>query len=254
MQRPAALALLLTFAATPAAADTVTIRVGSWCPYVCEPGSERPGYLIEIARRVFGENGHAIDHRELPLPRAIALVRDGSYDAVASIGRDDAPDLVFSQPMGLHVTGLALRRGSGFRFEGVRSLETLRLGSSIGAASWGAGLDAYIAANRDDPERIDLTGGERTYEVQIRKLLAGRIDAIANNTIVLAWLAREMGVANRIEIVEIARNDDVYFAFAPGAPRSADYARLLDEGVARLRASGELAAIMARYGLPDWEP
>ena len=239
-------------AARMAVADTITIRVGPWCPYVCEPGSERPGYLIEIARRVFEAAGHEVDHQELPLPRAIALVREGTFDAVASIGRDDAPDLVFSQPMGVHVPGLALRKGSGFRFTDIDSLGSLRLGTTVGVASWGGGLDAYIDANRHDPARIDFTGGERTYEAQFRKLLAGRIDAIANGTVVLARLASEMGIADQIELVELARNDDVYIAFSPALTSSVGRVRLLDEGVARLRASGELDLIMARYGLEDW--
>ena len=70
---------------------------------------------------------------------------------------------------------------------------------------------------------------------------------------VLRWLVERAGVTGEVEIVEIARNHDVHFAFAPDNPRAPDYARLLDEGVARLRESGGLAASMARYGLEDWE-
>jgi polar amino acid transport system substrate-binding protein len=45
----------------------------------------------------------------------------------------------------------------------------------------------------------------------------------------------------------------LYIAFSPSDPRSPAYAALLSEGVVRLRASGRLAAILARYGLADWE-
>jgi polar amino acid transport system substrate-binding protein len=41
-------------------------------------------------------------------------------------------------------------------------------------------------------------------------------------------------------------------AFAPGVARSRDYARILDEGIAAMRASGELAKLLQRYGLKDW--
>lgn len=46
-------------------ADVVTLRADQWCPYNCVPGSDRPGYMIEIAREVFGRAGHQIDYQAL---------------------------------------------------------------------------------------------------------------------------------------------------------------------------------------------
>lgn len=255
MTRAIRLALLAWMLSTPiASAETITIRAADWCPYVCDPASDRPGYLIDIAVQAFAAAGHEVDFQFLPYARAIAEVRRGVFNAVAGSGRDDTPDFILSKPMGVHVAGLAMRKGSGFRYEGIKSLERIRLTTTVGVASWGGGLDEYIAANKDNPARIEFLGGEKPLPVSIRKLLLGRIDAIADSALVLRWAATELGVADRMEFIHIAENDDVYYAFSPAIPGSTEHLRILEEGVARMRESGELARIMARYGLTDWAP
>jgi polar amino acid transport system substrate-binding protein len=50
----------------------------------------------------------------------------------------------------------------------------------------------------------------------------------------------------------VASADPLYVAFSPKSPMSREHARVLDEGIAAMRASGELAALLKRYGLQDW--
>jgi polar amino acid transport system substrate-binding protein len=234
-------------------ADTITIRADEWCPYTCDPRSDHPGYLIEIAKRVFEAEGHRVDYKLLPWPRAVSEVKRGVFDAIAGGGRKDTPDFVFTRPMGEAVTVIASRKGAGFKYKGPESFGNVRLGAPAGVVSWGAGIDEYIAAHQDDPGRIDLSAGEDAYEVNLKKLLAGRVDAIVDDGNVLHWLADELGVAGQIETVPVLREPDVYVAFAPGKAKSSAYAAMLDAGVRHLRETGELAEIMTRYGLPDWE-
>lgn len=236
----------------PALADTITIRADEWCPYTCEPKADKPGYLIEIAKRVFEPAGHKVDYRLLPWPRAVSEVRNGAYNAIAG-GGADTPGFTLSKPMGEAVAEFAFRKGEKIDYKGPDSLKTLRLGAPAGVVSWGAGLDEYIAAHMDDPRRVDLAGGEDAYEVNLKKLLAKHVDVIVDYGNVLGWLTRRLGVAGKIETLAVLTEDDVYIAFAPGNAKSADYAALLGQGVANLRASGELAKILARYGLSDWQ-
>jgi len=52
MKNLSIIALLLSlFLISPAIADTITIRADVWCPYNCEPDSEKPGYMIEIVQK-----------------------------------------------------------------------------------------------------------------------------------------------------------------------------------------------------------
>jgi len=83
-------------------------------------------------------------------------------------------------------------------------------------------------------------------------LLGGRLDVVAETSTVLAWTAKNAGYPfTAFRIVYLHEGDPVYFAFSPAAgPR---YAQLFDDGLRELRRSGELAKILAHYGLSDWQ-
>jgi hypothetical protein len=65
------------------------------------------------------------------------------------------------------------------------------------------------------------------------------------------WLFRET-VMNNIAIIGTVVGA-LFIGFSPKLSKAADYAALLDKTVTGLRASGELTALLARYGLTDWE-
>lgn len=60
------LALLLAVVLQCARAETITIVADPWCPYNCEPGSDEPGFMVEIARRVFAEAGIEVRYETVP--------------------------------------------------------------------------------------------------------------------------------------------------------------------------------------------
>jgi polar amino acid transport system substrate-binding protein len=246
-------ALLFVWSSAEAKADSVVLASDPWCPYVCDGGPDRPGYLVEIVERTLSAAGHTVVFRFLPWPRAIAAVRSGTVAALVGMGNVDAPDLVMTKSLGRMVTALAIRRGSGFRYDGVKSLEHLRLATAAGVGSWGGGIDEYIAANVGNPDRIDVTPGVDPYAANLRKLVAGRVDVVVDNGHVLRWLAGRLNLSDKIEIVAIAESDDIRIGFSPALPNSREYVQQVENGVERLRASGELAAIMARYGMEDWQ-
>jgi len=51
---------------------------------------------------------------------------------------------------------------------------------------------------------------------------------------------------------DVVKPSKLFIAFSPKNPKSQEYAKLLSEGTAALRASGELRKILAKYGLSDW--
>jgi polar amino acid transport system substrate-binding protein len=45
----------------------------------------------------------------------------------------------------------------------------------------------------------------------------------------------------------------MYIACSPAKATSAGYIKLIDEGTAKLRASGEFNKILSSYGISDWQ-
>jgi len=71
---------------------------------------------------------------------------------------------------------------------------------------------------------------------------------------VVAYMVEVLGLERQIK--EAGRLGDplpMYPLFSPGNPRAASLAALVTQGVRTLRKSGELQAILDRYGAQDWE-
>jgi polar amino acid transport system substrate-binding protein len=115
----AILACAVLLAAAPVRAETITLVADEWCPYNCAPGDAKPGFLIEIARRIFEPAGFGVDYKIVPWARAIRDARAGRYTAIVGAIRSEAPDFVFPEtaafPSGTHAF---VRAGSDWRYAG----------------------------------------------------------------------------------------------------------------------------------------
>lgn len=246
-----ALGLLIGILSTPLAADTIRLRADEWCPYNCEPGSDRPGYMIEIAQEALGRAGHQVDYATLNWQRSVEETRQGRFEAIVGAVTDEAPDFVFPVPLGRNRDGYAMRRGATFDPSAVEPLRDLAVGAIRGYEYRGA-VGAYIDRYGDDARRVQLLAGDDALPQNLRKLVAGRVDLIVDDVNRLHTLITGMDIRDQVEIVFEDESDAVFIAFSPANPRSGDYAEQLSSGVEELRASGRLREILARYGLVDW--
>jgi polar amino acid transport system substrate-binding protein len=258
LPRPAAAAALavvsIALTAAAARADTIKLRSDEWCPYNCVPGSEKPGYAVEVAREVFGQAGHEVDYQVLGWARSIADARAGLYAGVIGAVRADAPDFVFPQAsIGLSARGYAVRKGTPFRFESAEgSLRGMVLGA-ISGYGYETEIGDYIQAHKDDRSRVQFASGDTALAQNLKKLVAGRVDVVIDDANVLRGAIADLGLGDSVAVTGDEMGPvEIYIAFSPADPRAAEHATLLSEGIERLRASGRLAEILARYGLADW--
>lgn len=249
-----AVAAFLSSPATEAKAAEITIRADPWCPFNCRPGDAEPGYGIEMAKLAFAKAGHTLNYELMPWARAIDAVRAGSIDAVIGAQQtgEEGRGLVFpKQSIGPARNIIALRRDSAWTYAGPASLEKLSLGAVLGY-SYTPEVDAHIAKHKDNVQMVQFVGGDDAAVQNLKKLAAGRISGVVETENVITYAAKKIGVTDQLRIVGVGADELVYVAFAPKSPRSAAYAKAYDDGVAALRASGELAKILAKYGITDW--
>ncbi|MBP7340030.1 ABC transporter substrate-binding protein [Niveispirillum sp.] len=248
-----ALAIIIsTLGGTAIAAEPVRLRADAWCPYNCEPKAEKPGYMVEIMQRIFADEG-GLDYQLLPWTRAVEEARAARIDAVAGATVADADGLVFGrESAGITTNVIIVRRGDKLRYTDPRSLEGKRLAAVLDY-SYGEALDDYIKAHAGDSSRLELAAGEDVTDQNLKKLLAGRVDAVVEDMNVAEFALAAQGMDGLVEMQAIDGGTPLYVAFAPG-PDSAARAAKLDAGIQRLRKSGDLSRILARYGLGDWAP
>jgi len=232
-------------------ADTVTIRADAWYPMNGEPGSEKPGYMIELARAVFEPAGHTVDYGLMPWERAVNSVRSGKFDCVVGAYKDDAPDFVFpAESWGHDETHLWVVSDNNWSYSGLDSLAGKTVGL-IGGYAYADDFDAYMESN---PGQAQTINANNALEQNIKKVIGGRIDTTVESPSVMRAKLRDLGLDGKLRSAgPLAEPVPMYIACSPKSDKSQTYIDLVDQCTQELRASGELKKLLDRYGLEDWK-
>lgn len=231
----------------PLQRQEIVLVADYWYPYNGNPESDRPGMLVEIARTAFERAGITIRYELVPWTRAIEGVRGGSYDGIIGGGRETTPDFVFpDRPVVVVSNRFYVVSGNPWRYDGDGSLEQIRLGV-IRDYAYGSLFDQYIRIHRTDPGRIQEVGGDRALILNIRKLLAGRIDVLVSEQRVFNHEVRSVGSDEVIVEAGIGSEAELYLTFSPALAVSDSRARLFSRMMDQLRRDGELDRIRQKY-------
>ncbi|MDE1464277.1 substrate-binding periplasmic protein [Spartinivicinus poritis] len=237
-----------------ASADKIILASDYWCPINCEPNSNQEGFMIDIARRVFTEQGHQIEYQLMPWNRTLSMVRSGKIHGAVGPYIDDCPDFIFPKnELAMIGFSVYVKKDSSWLYNNISSLEEIRLGVAANYA-YGQELDLYIEKHKTDRKRLQINYGNLPVESNIRMLLSDRVDAVVATQLVFLHIVNKLNVSNQLKSAgTINKPKKAYIAFSPALQSSDEYAKILSDGVAELRKSGELTEILSKYGLTDWK-
>ncbi len=240
----------LALAAASIQADEITIVADLWEPYNGLPHADKPGYGIEISRRIFEAAGHSINYSLMPWKRALVATQRGQFNAVIGAYKEDAPGFVFpEEKFGVSRIGFFATRNSQWRYDGLSSLLPLKVGL-INAYSYGPELDTFFKKNK---QITRYAHGIDPLADNIEALLQGKLDILCEDPNVLYRKSAEMKLrADIIMVGEHSQKSDIYVAFSPSHPKSKYYAKLFSAGIKNLKRSGELQKILAKYDIEYW--
>lgn len=235
--------------------ETITIRADEWCPFNCTPGSEKPGYMIELARIIFEEKGHTIDYQAMTWARAIQMTEKGEIDAIVGATKNEAPGFVFPDiPQGYIRDSFFVIKPGSWKYTGVESLEEVNLGV-IRGYGYADAIQKYIDTNKNTLKVQEVSGNDALHQ-NIQKLLKGRIDALTEEKSVFWNTVKEMGIKDKFAFAgsdkDVGEDNYIFIAFSPKNPDSEKYAQWMTQGQTELRKSGKFAMILDKYGLDDW--
>ncbi len=231
-------------------ADEIIIAADPWCPYDCEAGSEKPGFMIEFTKHILEKAGHKVVYKNQPWARVLKQTKSGKLNAAVGAFISDAPDHIFpKEEMGISETPFFVEKGSKWKYKGISSLEGISIGV-IRGYSYGEELDAYIEKNKANVKLVQISN---TLDNLVKKLLKGRINAFPEDSMVAGWYFKQNNMLDKFQKAGlVSEAEKVYVAFSPKLKSSHEYVKILDSGMKKLRESGELKTILARYGLMDW--
>lgn len=235
--------------------DEITLLADPWCPYTCASQSDRPGYMIEIAQRIFSKSGHSVKYINLDWDTAIAEAEGGKYNAIVGAYKEDAPGFIFPEKsFGMSGNVFFARKDSKWQYTGLDSLAKIRIGTVKGY-SYGEVLDPIIEEKNKAGEIVEAEG-MAPLDSLVEKLLNGEVDVIIEDLLVLSNYFlnnKKHGFGAVKKAGQQGEMEAVYIAFSPANPKSSEYAEILSKGLPELRKSGELVDILKKYNIKDWE-
>ncbi len=252
MLRALSILLLLVSLNLEAETPIVTIAADRWCPINCEPDSDKPGILIEIARDALAKHGHQLKYINQPWARAIIQAREGKIDGIVGAFVGDAPDFVFPEEAMIEISGSALfvQSKDPWEYTGIDSLKYRQLGAILDY-DYGEELNNYIMGHADSGA-VELIGGNQPLERNIKRLMLGRLNVIVEAEPVFWYTAQQMGLSHRLRKAgRVSPPEPCYVAFSPAHPKARIYAQWITEHLVDMRATGKLASLYASYGLAE---
>lgn len=253
---------ITVFSSAPsgARAETITLVADTWCPYNCEPGSEKPGYMVELADKAFARHGIKVEYKVMPWARAIEDTRHGKYSGIIGAYYSDAPDFIYPEvSQGTCQFAFYVRANDAWIYTGMASLPGRSLGV-INDYSYSQELDAYIKAQSGNEKSIQVASGDNALEINIRKLLASRIDSFIEDRQAVSYTLSQSTDLKETDLKEAGilpdESDDngaIFIAFSPNHPNSEKYAKILADETESMRKNGEMTEILSRYGISSLE-
>jgi polar amino acid transport system substrate-binding protein len=247
---PAVFACIIGFTGICQAGEQVTLAADAWPPYCGEPG-EKPGSMVEVAKAIFEDAGYTVTYSLLPWTRVLSEVAKGKLDGAVAAGIHDGL-VVPSEPAVMCSADFFVLKKSAWRYTGIDTLEKVSIGVADGY-TWGEPIDAYTA-KYTGTSKVQAAGGDAPLETNIRKLMAGRVDAVLETPAVFWDTVAKMGLAKNdfVHAGTVVGLTPYYIGFSPNE-RGKKLAAVFDEKMAELRKSGRLAKILERYGMTDWK-
>ncbi len=231
--------------------DVITIAADEWMPYNGVPKSDKPGYGIELAEMIFKEAGHTVKYEVIPWNRAVQTTRNGQYTAVIGAFKEDAPDFIYPDvEFGYSINEFFVKVDSKWQYSGLNSLDNKKIGL-IKDYSYGDELDEYFSKNS---KNVDFVFGSNPLEMNIKKLVSGRIDVFVEDRNVAAQKIAEINLTEKVKSAgSPSQGNKIYIAFSPKNPKSKEYAEILTKGIKKMEENGELKKLLTKYKLKYWK-
>jgi len=241
----------LAFSLNSIIADEIVLVADFWPPFFDIQNTDNPGYAVELSREIFTAAGHTVKFEIVPWSRAVDGTSTGLYSAAIGAFDGDVPGAILpTESIGFSTNTFFVKKGDSWRYSGISSLAKKRVGL-IQDYNYDYGdFDKWAATTKE----VGWMAGDEALFTNLRMLVAGRLDAIIDDSNVIIYLAKQKNLLSQIEPAgTLGEKAPLYIAFSGKQPKGKEYAKIFSEGLAALRKNGKLNLILAKYGMKDWK-
>ena len=230
-------------------ADTVTLVADMWCPYNCAPQSAQPGYVVEISRIAYEKAGLRFTYKLMPWKRAVIEAKNGKYNGIIGFTKKQVKGFIITEnEMGITRDAFFIKIGERWRYTEVSSLKEVSKVGYPNGYHYTDEIDAYFEKARN----VYVISGDNPLKYMVKMLLIGRIDTFPENEMVVNYFLKRTRQTDKLAIAGEFSRSDIYVGFGIKSPTHRRDMKILSDGIQMLRSTGELDAILDRYGIKDW--
>jgi len=233
---------------------TITIVADEWCPLTCKDTDKKQGILVDITREALARYGVRVEYKTLPWSRAIVDTRLGKYSAIVGASPEEAPDFIYpALPQAVsHLAFYTLTENAWIYDHNEKNvLDKISFGAVVDY-SYNKEIDEYITKHKKTSSKVQLLQGENALEMNIKKLLAGRIGAILEEDLVIRKYLEEHNLSEKIHragVLPEGISNYLFVAFSPHENEAKQYSLFLDQEMLRMLYSGRITEIMSEYNV-----
>ncbi|WP_317932442.1 transporter substrate-binding domain-containing protein [Halioxenophilus sp. WMMB6] len=224
-----------------------------WPPFTLEDErGQLSGVDIEILTQALADYDYSIEFQKLPFTRRLQGLSAGTVDVVnsATLTSDRAAYAYFSEPYYSEKYQLYVRPEDHAKFANKSLNELLDQGFQIGIERGSSYDDSFntILANSDYRAQIHAVP---SMQQNYRKLLSNRIDGFIHES--SSFTYQQAMNHNTMDVVPLLSSDEVYqhFMFSKISTNE-QLLRDFNEGLKKLRESGEYTKIFQRHAAEPW--
>ncbi|SLM27602.1 putative ABC transporter, periplasmic amino acid-binding protein [Desulfamplus magnetovallimortis] len=213
-----------------------------WEPYY-GPNLKDEGYFSDIVRTAYKETGHEISISFVPWKRAMYEAKNLYFNAILGIyhSEERAEWLLYSEPVSESEIVLFAVKGKNIVWNTIEDLKPYKIGIEHG----------YAYSSEFDSADFLQKESVRKLELNIKKLLEGRLDLIAaSKKRLLFWVnTNRPEIRDNIEIVPgVLSSNPLYVAFPKDGENAETYLKEFNKGLKQIKDNGTYAEILLKHG------
>ncbi|MFZ3047471.1 MAG: transporter substrate-binding domain-containing protein [Desulfatirhabdiaceae bacterium] len=251
--------LFLLLACGSLDAETLNIAVHEFCPYLCEPAKEngKEGYVVAVLKAVYEPEGYKLKFHRVSYVQGIRDTEQGRYDGMPMLNSRSSKKIVLSEePCGTLIQNFYVKKGDPWKYEGIKSLENIHVGSIHGYnyASLDPEYDAYLQKfSNTNPKKVFYADTETPSLTNLTMILEGKITTFNECSYLVDYISLKEGLTGKFGIAGNLGTLENYMGISPKRPDARKLAEIFNQGIKKLRNTGQLNTILSGYGLMDWE-
>ena len=230
-----------------------------YCPYTCDAQLEngREGVAIDVIKKIFSDTPHQVTFERIDSwLRAKSLVAQGYSDGLAftfyTEGKSESGYLVQQQPL-IMTQGIAYLSLEKHHITPFNISDLMRF-TMIGNYQNSVNSDDKLAKFMDDnPNKIAYFTGADILERVVDMLAIGRLEIWLDSPDLLYYfMSKYKGKIPLTVSLSAGKTQEFGGVLLNNTkPNSKILADIMDKGIIKLRKTGELNMILARYGMVD---